>query len=415
MSFQRTKSLRSAILHSFYAVKDAQAADRLREFSERDWRKLGSWMQASGIGLYFLAELGKRGIKHAIPEEILRGLSQNLADNRERNAALRSELVRLNAAFRESGLDFLNVKGTTLGAEYCPDPDLRQQFDLDFWLREDHAQRCEETMRNLEYRVHRSGNTLECNAGSATPPSLKDFYKPPTQRSVEIHLRPTSEFESLPRANRTLNGMVFQTLSREQTFLYHALHITKHLRSEFTRASWLLEMRNVIAGAENDADFWSRVREGCPDSQVAILIGIAVAASAQVFRFEVPDALGCWTVAVLPSRVRAWVEEFSEAVVMADFPGSKLYLLLNDALNSAEAGGARRRSTLMPLRVPGYIAAKRGQSGGARSLVVDVKYVAKRVRFHVVEGLRLLRVERQWHGQQSGAGKCVVKQGSSIA
>ncbi|HEX8924190.1 MAG TPA: nucleotidyltransferase family protein, partial [Terriglobales bacterium] len=111
MSFQRTKSLRSAILHSFYAVKDAQAADRLREFSERDWRKLGSWMQASGIGLYFLAELGKRGIKHAIPEEILRGLSQNLADNRERNAALRSELVRLNAAFRESGLDFLNVKG----------------------------------------------------------------------------------------------------------------------------------------------------------------------------------------------------------------------------------------------------------------------------------------------------------------
>ena len=415
MSFQRTKSLRAAILHSFYAVKDEQAADRLREFSERDWRKLGSWMQASGIGLYFLAELGKRGIKHAIPEEILRGLSQNLADNRERNAALRSEFTRLNAAFRESGLDFLNVKGISLGAEYCQDPALRQQFDLDFWLREDQAQRCEETMCKLGYRVHRSGNTLECQAGTASTPSLKDFYKPPMQRSAEIHLRPISEFESLPRRNGTLAGTVFQTLSREQTFLNHALHITKHLRSEFTRASWLLELRNAIAHAEHDADFWRRVREQCPDDEVAVLIGVAVAVSARVFRFAVPDELGTWTLAVLPTRVRAWVKEFSEALVTADFPGSKLYLLLNDALCPALAGGASVRSVLVPLRVPGYLAAKRGHAKSVRSFAVDVRFVASRARFHVVEGLRLLQAQRRWVVQQGSASNRAVKQGSSIA
>ena len=416
MIFQRTKSLRSAILHTFHAVTGAEAADRLREFSERDWRKLGSWMQASGMGLYFLSELGTRGIEHAVPREVVRGLSQNLADNRERNLAMRSEFVRLNAAFRESGLDFLNVKGISLGAEYCPDPALRQQFDLDFWLRADQAARCEATLRKTGYRVHRSGNTLECQAGSRVTPPLADFYNPPTQRSAEIHLRPTVDFQNLPRANGILNGLVFPTLSREQTFLYHALHITKHLRSEFTRASWLLELRNAIVDGRNDLEFWRSTRAQCTDGETALLVGVAVAAAAQVFRFDVPEELAAWTVAVLPARVCAWVEAFTERVLTAHFPGTKLYLLLDQALDAKSGHGhSLQRSLLPPLRVPGYIAARREQGSGSIPSLSDAKFVAERVRFHVVEGLRFLRAQQQWAGKQSGTGGCVAKQGRSIA
>ena len=105
-------------------------------------------------------------------------LQQNQLDNRERTDSLIAEFMRLNTAFRREGLDFLNVKGFSLGTEYCANPALRSQFDLDFWCSEDAAVQCKALMRSLGYAmIAASPRTLEFQAGEAAYPSLRDFYK----------------------------------------------------------------------------------------------------------------------------------------------------------------------------------------------------------------------------------------------
>jgi hypothetical protein len=293
---------------------------------------------------------------------------------------------------------------------------LRQQFDLDVLLDEKEADRCMDVMRRLGYSVHRAAGTLEFRSGGNAYPKLRDFYRPPAQRSVEVHLRSSEDMARIPRAHGVLDGFVFPTLSREQTFLYQALHLTKHLRSEWTRASWMLELRNAIGDAAQDAEFWRRIREEALGTGVAGLVAIAVSASARVLEFEVPADLSTFTREALCEGVLRWIEEFSEIVVTASFPGTKLYLLLDRELTSA--GGdfrQKRRSVLLPVRVPGYVSSRAKLGASPATYVRHAAYAAQRFRFHVREGIRLLRAERLWKQANLGTPECVVNEGRSIA
>jgi hypothetical protein len=407
--------LPSAILHAFRPVANAEVAARLRQFGADDWARLGSWLQASGLGLYFLAELRRRGIVDSIPHTIESQLSQNLLDNRERTEALTAEFVRINSAFRSEGLDYLNVKGFSLGREYCPDHALRQQFDLDFLLDGKDAERCGSLMRQLGYSVQPTPRSMECRSGGNGYPKLRDFYRPPVQRSVEVHLRSSDEFTSLGRSHGMVDGFVFPTLSREQTFIYQALHLAKHLRSEWTRASWMLELRSAILDAADDTEFWGRMWTECPGN-CAALVAVAVCASARVLGFEVPRDLATYAHEAMPDGVLRWIEAFSEEVVTASFPGTKLYLLLEREL----AGGKeeflrKRRTVLMPLRVPGYVSSHGALRRSPVTYIRHAAYVAQRLRFHLREGMRLLRAERSWKQNGFRTQECVVNEGRSIA
>jgi hypothetical protein len=414
MQVRRPNTLQSAILHAFRPVTNREVAQRLRAFALRDWQRLGSWLQASGLGLYFGDTLRVRAIEDAIPGTMRQELSQNLADNRERMRAMQAEFLRLNKGFREADLDALNVKGFTLGPEYCPKPAVRQQFDLDFWMRAEDAARCKAVLTGMGYVIHDAGHVLECRTAGTHTPKLRDFYKPPVQYAVEIHLLPAAKFAGLDRSNRVVEGRVVQTLSREQIFLNHALHIAKHLRSEWTRASWMLELRNAIRDTERDVDFWRKVRQGCAASDAAAF-AVAIGASAQVLEFPVPVELASWTTDALSGNLRRWILQFAEEVVTAPFPGTKLYLLLERELRrDDEKFRAQRHSALMPMRVPGFMTASsspRGLRGGLGS----AQYAATRLRFHVSQGIKFLRAERTWMQHEVGAKECVGNKGESVA
>ena len=68
-------------------------------------------------------------------------------------------------------------------------------------------------------------------------------------------------------------------------------------------------------------------------------------------------ALSCWTVDHLPENARLWVDLYGRRSPLASFPGSKLYLLLENELES-EGMVARRslRQALLPHRLPPAIA-----------------------------------------------------------
>ena len=416
MAEKLANSLPSAILATFTSISNDAAAECLAGFSVRDWKRLGNWFHASGLALYFLDSIRNRGIERALPAGVMEELHQNQSDNRERMASLFQEFAQLNAEFGHEGLDFINIKGFSLGPEYCATPGLRSQFDLDFWVRKDHAERCKAVMQRLGYQIVESRDTLECHTGGDAYPKLRDFYKPSRRRSVEIHLLSAEEFAQIPKANGLLNGFVFPVLPREQMFVQQAGHLAKHLRSEWTRASWMLELRNAIADGRHDSKFWRDMEEQCASQAARTAIGIAVAATAKVFRASIPPELGGWAVASLPAGVLRWVDEYSERVVTAQFPGTKLYMLLSRELAAdGREFEKQRRVVLLPVRMPGYIATQKGSETNLRTHALHAKYAAMRLRFHVREGLRLLRAERAWRKPAHRTSTSVATRGSSIA
>lgn len=406
----RADTLQNVILEAFTCVQSDTVSGKLAQFSLRDWRRLGTWLDASGLALYFLEEMCSRGLVRVLPRTVLATLQQNQADNRDRTDALMQEFMRLNVAFQAEKFDYLNVKGFTLGREYCSKPALRSQFDLDFWLREGQAARCVPLMETMGYKVcGRTATTLEFRAGESHYPTLSEFYKPRIQRAVEIHLRPAEQMARIVRQNGVLGGQVFPALSREQIFILHSVHLAKHIRSEWTRASWMLELRNAIQNAYADSDFWDSVREQSTAGGSAMSIGIAVLAVSRVFRLEIPSALGSWSVEPLPKGVVRWLYENVERCATAQFPGTKLYLLLERELAKDDQEYKRRRHVaVLPLRLPGLITASRA---GRRS---SIRYIGMRIAFHVRENFRLMRAERDWANRVDAPHASVLHGGGGI-
>lgn len=411
------ETLQAAILSTFTVASNVEVAERLGGFRARDWRELGTWLHASGLALYFLEAIRGRDLFGVVPGSVVERLQQNRLDNRDRTDSLMDEFVRLNTAFRNEGLDFLNVKGFSLGAEYCANPALRSQFDLDFWCSEDAAVQCKTLMRRLGYAmVAASAGTLEFRSGGTAYPKISHFYQARPQKSVEIHLRPGAEMLSVPRENGLLRSFVFPTLSREQTFILHASHLAKHLRSEWTRVSWMLELYSAIAAHGSDSSFWQNVREQAISEEKATSIGLAALAAAKVFAFPLPLELADWTVDRLSEGVARWVNEYAERSATAQFPGTKFYLLLERELATDKKRFRRqRRSVLLPIRLPGSIAAPAGPRGLIRALPSHAHYFGVRLAFHLREGLRLLSAERDWIHRADGCDRCEVREGRSIA
>jgi hypothetical protein len=411
------ETLQGAILSTFTTATDEEVTERLGRFRSRDWRRLGTWLHASGLALYFLEAIRSRGLFRTLPGEVAEGLQQNQLDNRERTDSLMAEFIRLNTAFRREGLDFINVKGFSLGEDYCANPALRSQFDLDFWCSEDAAVQCKTLMRRLGYAlIAASPRTLEFQAGEAAYPKLRDFYRARPQRSAEIHLRSSAEMSSVSRENGLLGSFVFRTLSREQTFVLHATHLAKHLRSEWTRASWMLELHRAIRTHDSDPSFWQSVREQSTSDEESMSIGLAALATAKVFAFSLPPELSEGMVDRLPQGVIRWISQHAERVVTTQFPGSKLYLLLERELTrDKKRFFRRRRSVLLPFCLPGSIAAPTGPRKRIQKLPSQAYYLAFRFAFHVREGLRLLRAERNWVKSGDVCGGCAVHEGRTIA
>ncbi len=123
--------------------------------------------------------------------------------------------------------------------------------------------------------------------------------------------------------------------------------------------------------------------------------------------------LDAWTVDRLPAEVRLWANHYGRHAVLADFPGTKLYLLLNAELARGEASwqGERRRE-LLPLHLaprvthpePGDSVPKR-----LRGNLYHARYIIFRARFHLVQGFRYLRETWRWKRQLTALPKYVVR------
>src|SRR5271167_245768 len=319
------RRLAEAVIATFRDGDGAAYRRQLDAFGVRDWRRSLHWLDASGLALYFLDRVKSYGLEESVPLEAIARLETRLADNKQRTAGLFDEFRRINQAFQDAGLGYVNLKGFTLVPDYCPDPSLRCQFDLDFLVSSADGHRCREILEAFGYAITgRNDNVLEFKAGSTQVPSIHNLYKTRPQRSLEVHFVCTTRngfgLEEGPLArsrNHAWSGAVFPRLSDTDMFLAQARHLFRHVRSEWTRISWLLEFKTFVVSRRADADFWHQVHSQATATMNGTLsIGVGIRLATEAFGDFAPGALIEWSVDTIPTPVRLWLECYSRKVLL---------------------------------------------------------------------------------------------------
>jgi len=340
-----------------------------------------------------------------LPHAVLSRLEQNLSDNTARTTAMIDESTAIHHSFQHAGLSYATLKGFSLWPVSVPKVELRSQLDLDFLIAEGSASKAREIIEARGYRLHAiSGRSWEFKANQNSTYTLKDLYKPMPQRTVELHIETRGEGSPL-LLDRTepfcFHGVCIPVLAPVDLFLGQGLHLYKHLCSEFSRSAHLLEFRRHILARFHDDAFWKELREIAEDNPRARMsLGFVTLLISHVMGDFAPQALTCWTVDRLPIPPRLWVELYGRRAVFASFPGSKLYLLLQQGMQ--EVGLPAKRSlwqSLLPRRLPPAIAyAAPGETLAVRLRRYrrQVHFILFRLRFHFLEGLRYLGESARW-------------------
>jgi hypothetical protein len=403
-SLSRAQQLREAILLAFCDPIPAEC-ERLQGLDKGEWQSLLTWLDTSGMALYFLDRLEQVGRCEMLPRAVLARLQQNLVDSTERTSSMIAESTAIHRGFQSAELSYATLKGFSLWPVSVPKPELRSQLDLDFLVS---AGSAPEARRILEARGFRlkaiSGRSWEFKLGTPGVPSLKNLYKPTLHRTVELHLELNDqEPDSLLARTGKLcfHGVCMPVLHPVDLFLGQGLHLYKHVCGEFWRTAHLIEFRRHVLARYDDRAFWQDLRwlaEG--DLRATVGLGVIVLLISRMMGDFAPEELTCWTTDALPLRIRLWVERYGRQSVFASHPGSKLYLMLQQELERAGLTPKRSISrVLLPRRLPPVIAhAPANETLSARLVRYrrQARFTLFRLRFHVAEGLRYLWESNRW-------------------
>jgi hypothetical protein len=408
-SARANRKLVEAILATFHDSAE-ESYTRLFSFQERDWERTYHWIDVSGMALYFLDLVERLHLQTALPVATLARLRRNRDANRTRSAILFAEFTSLNEAFQQAGLHYANLKGFSLTPDSCPDPALRCTLDLDFLIDGNQLDVCREILATTGYALcGATSEVWEFRAGDSELARIEDHYHAKPQRSLELHFASSETAPYLPirdgRLDRletqTWNEVTFPVLRPADQFILQALHIFQHLCSPRTRTAWLLEFKNHIVARANDQLFWAEVQERSQHQHNApIAIGLAVLLASQLFGGELPPQLEEWTIDALPASVRLWGVECGREAILADFPGTKLYLLLLEELAKDRGEWQKnKRRNLIPLRpAPRIVSPNRGDGliKRLRAEMIQMRFLLFRLRFHVTAGVRYMVAASRW-------------------
>lgn len=400
----RRQQLRKYVLLFFCEPIQADCF-QLASITHAEWKQLLHWLDTSGLALYFLDRLIEQDLTEILPPNILARLQQSMAQNAERIEAMVEESNRIQIRLQALGVSYAVLKGFSLCPTSVPKPELRSQLDLDFLVSREHAGAAKNVLEENGYELKAvSGRSWEFKAHTGSTASLKDLYKSGKTRSAELHLENSTAHESA-LLNRlewvSFRGISMPVLPSADLFLGQALHLCKHLLSEMSRTAHFIEFRRHVIARFGDGPFWHQVKKQASHApDVCLRLGVVVRVTSLAMGKFAPEALTVWTSDQLPAGTRLWLDRYSHRLVLAGFPGSKLYLVLQKELEAAGVPprGSRLR-LLIPRRLPPAITHRvEGESLSTtiRRNLRELRFITFRLRFHIVEGTRYLLESAIW-------------------
>jgi len=389
----------------------------LRNFHPRDWETTLDWLNLSGIALAFWDRLQKLGAEDAVPPPVGKSLASNLAQQRQRVAAMTQEFDSLNRQFERAGIEYAAWKGFALIPEYCPDACLRPMYDYDYLISEDAWADAASVLEAAGYvRQPDHGTPIEA---TFTPPNrpprvwrLPDgLYAAAFPRKVELHRSAWDEEAfRLPlkvparpldrKVRRAWQGLSFYALAEEDALMFQMLHTFQHILHNWCRLGWLLEIAYFLQHRSRDDSFWrnlsARLKGREPLTEV---VAVVTSLAAGVFHADLPAPIKDQIPGAMRGPVALWVDRYGLPSALDNFSENKSALFLyREFVRDDAAWRQIRRSRLLPLHRPNRVA-EALMPGVAAMLPARWKqgwYVLRRLIHHSVSGVGHLWESTRW-------------------
>ena len=397
---------------------------QMARFSPRDWERTMGWIDRAGLTLYLVERLRACRATEVLPARVLARFEQNLADNRCRVDHLLYETGCINEKFDQAGVQYVVIKGLSLWPEFCSNPYLRTQCDLDYLVARQSLRSAQNVLLEFGYEARRRSDVqFEYERPLQRVPSQYDSpYKLQTTPTVELHLGlwedmghhvPLEEpaFALDSSKLKEWGGLRFPVLSEEDLLLLQLLHAFQHMLHYWVKLSWLLEIGRFMEKRRRDSSFWKQFSRRLEDTpRLAEFSTIALELTAKMFSAPMPDVAQHWRRFLRPSAC-LWLDNYGWNWALGErpphkskvFPDTKLSLFISEEyIPDRRARRDSLQHLLMPWKMSGrdpavVFAPVENQPGTRlRALWVDSTYTVQRFSCHGSAALRYLWELPRW-------------------
>jgi hypothetical protein len=361
-------SLRARIPAPFTAALRAlqlHAADTsmLRSLLDDEWLELLPMMDRAHLAL----PLAQQALSH-LPSWVQERLGNNLDDTVRHWKRVQAAYREAAATFDAVGVEYLVLKGFTQAPDFVPQPELRWQGDIDFYVPRAHIPAAVRVLQQIQYA---SCHPEDYYRYADHVPTLVRFgawkwggnvYDPEVPPAVEIHFCLWNDSVStiaIPeieqfwdrRRCRKLGELTFPALHPVDHMGYFALHILRGIFSAEGPVHHVRELGVFLDRRASDNAFWSEWT-AMHSPRLRRMQAIAFSLAAAWFSCNVSDAVRAEIDSLAPP-LRSWIETCGGSPLEILFRRTRDGRLLHSLL--VETLGERLKIIGMAL-APGRIA-----------------------------------------------------------
>ena len=325
-----------------------QGCTILGALDDSEWTSLFEFTRQSAITLVLGASC-----REDLPAWVRDRIDADITRNTERLARLRSELALVSERLRAEHIEFVLLKGFSIGPEFTLDPRLRMHYDFDLFVPEQSVEAAYRAVVLLGYEPLSSNDHLPKDH----LPTLTrktgwhwrgDPFDPEIPPSVELHFRFwDSEAERLPAPGveefwqRRVQQNGLPVLHLADRLAYATLHLLRHLFRGSARVNHVYEIARFLETQAGNESFWFTWRKLHSDP-LRRLEAVAFRLAAAWFGCRIaPEAAE--EIQRLAGDVPVWFENYAASPIEALFRPNKHELWLHLAL----LGSARDRRKIL--------------------------------------------------------------------
>jgi hypothetical protein len=389
----------------------------LRCASSRQWQRTITWLDHSGLALYFLQRVETDSASF-LPRDILLQLRERSKNNQQRVARLKEIFESINRGFERNGVRYAVLKGFSLTPEYCANPCNRAQSDLDYLIARDSIAAAQNLLSELGYVLKRhESDELSFWIPAPEPTDAAQQYSPNGPWMVELHLStwdqslfhiplkiPEPSFFEL-RTHRW-NGLEFPCLPKRLAFAGQIVHSFKHVLCGWIRLSWLFEIACFLRDQSEERRFWQEFDQlVTAEPLLAELVAIITCLAVDLFPSPVPESVQKYIQDLRPP-VRVWLEEYAPGWLFERFPRyeirwlsrSKLSMFLKELYCAPQADhGAEDFRVLFPLhRLKRLVQTRNTKTTAMGSTLYKIRWLALHSIYHAGATVRYLWELPRW-------------------